>query len=283
MRRFGLLLTTVMLVLPAAASAQRPGNNMQIRSAELYLDRAEKTQVPEEKNKLFQQAHEMAMQAVAKDPGNSKTWYTLGRIYALQGNALGADSAFDKAETMWPDYVKETDIERQRAYVTAFNEGVAAIQKNDLGAAIRNLEAAHVVFPKKPTASLNLGNLYAKANDAEKAAASYRTALSVLRGEYRKGLSEAEEKQWAQWEEAASFNLAQILATSQKDAEAAEAYTEYLQRNPTNNIARANLAVVYGRMGKKDEATKVYNELLAPACRRTSSRPTDASRCRSRS
>lgn len=263
MRRVSLMLAMGLMVVPAVASAQRPGNTMQIRSAELYLDRAERTQVPAEKSKLFEQAHEMALQAVAKDPDNSKTWFTLGRIYALQGNAIGADSAFDKAETMWPDYVKETDNERMRAYVTAFNEGVAAIQKNDLAAAIRNLEAAHTVYPKKPTAALNLGNLYAKANDADKAAAAYRTALGVLRGEYRKGLSEAEEKQWAQWEEAASFNLAQILATAQKDEEAAQAYTEYLQRNPTNNIARANLAVVYGRMGKKEEATRTYNELLA--------------------
>jgi tetratricopeptide (TPR) repeat protein len=263
MRRFGLMLTIVMLVVPAAAQAQRPGNTMQIRSAELYLDRADKTQVPAEKQKLFAQANEMALQAVTKDPNNPKTWFTLGRVFALQGNAVGADSAFDKAEKMWPDYMKETDNERMRAYIATFNEGVSAIQANDLAGAIRNLEAAHTVYPKKPTAALNLGNLYAKANDAEKAVASYRTALEILRGEYRKGLSEAEEKQWAQWEEAAAFNLAQILATSQKDAEAAEAYADYLKRNPTNNIARANLAVVYGRMGKKDEATRVYNELLS--------------------
>jgi Flp pilus assembly protein TadD len=159
--------------------------------------------------------------------------------------------------------VKETDIERLRAYVASFNEGVTAIQKNDLAGAIKNLQAASAVYHKKPTAALNLGNLYARTNDTDKAAAAYRQALAIMRGPERKALSPADEKQWAEWEEAASFNLAQILATAEKNEEAAQAYVDYLSRNPNNVTAKSNLAIVYNRMGKTADAQKLYTELLA--------------------
>ena len=111
---------------------------------------------------------------------------------------------------------------------------------------------------------MNLGNLYARANNTEKAAASYRQALEILRGPERKALNAADEKQWAQWEEAAAFNLAQVLAQGNKDSEAAQAYQDYLARNPTNAIARSNLAIVLTRMGKKDEAAKDVSGAAQP-------------------
>src|SRR4051794_30200857 len=120
MKRIGKALVAVMLMVPAVAHAQRPGNNMQIRSAELYLDHAQKSQLPAEKAKLYSQALEMATQAATVEPNNSKSWFTLGKVDAAMGDAVGADSAFTKAEKMWPDYVKETDIERLRAYVASF-------------------------------------------------------------------------------------------------------------------------------------------------------------------
>ena len=263
MNRVMKLLCAVLVLTPVAAQAQRPSATMQTRSAMLYLERAQKTQVAPERAKLLQQALEMATQGVQSQSGNSKTWFTLGQVYAELGDAVGADSAFDKAESMWPEYTKETEQERLKTFVNTFNAGVIAVQQNKPEEAIAKLEAAQKVYSKKPTPALNLGNLYARANNTEKAAASYRQALEILRGPERKALNAADEKQWAQWEEAAAFNLAQVLAQGNKDSEAAQAYQDYLARNPTNIIARSNLAIVLTRMGKKDEAAKTYQELLS--------------------
>ncbi len=263
MKRIGKLLVATLLVLPVAAQAQRPGSTMQTRSSELYLDRAEKNTREDEKAKLFAQALEMATKGVQADAGNSKTWFVLGKVYAATGDAIGADTAFTKAETMWPEYKKETEVQRVRAYVTAFNAGIAALQTNDIAGAIKHLEAASAVYHRKPAAALNLGNLYARAEQADKSAAAYRQAIEIMRGPERKGLTPEEEKQWAEWEEAASFNLAQVLAQSNKDEEAAQAYLAYLERNPDNITALSNLAIVYTRMGKTAEAQKIYTTLLA--------------------
>src|SRR3990172_522559 len=106
MKRIGKLLVATLLVLPVAAQAQRPGSTMQTRSSELYLDRAEKNTREDDKAKLFAQALEMATKGVQADAGNSKTWFVLGKVYAATGDAIGADTAFTKAETMWPEYKK---------------------------------------------------------------------------------------------------------------------------------------------------------------------------------
>jgi tetratricopeptide (TPR) repeat protein len=99
-------------------------------------------------------------------------------------------------------------------------------------------------------------------NNREGATAALRGALEILRGPNRQGLKPEEEKQWAEWEEAVSLNLAQQLALADKNEEAVVAYEDYLKRNPNNNMIRSNLAVVYSRMGKRDDAARVYNELL---------------------
>lgn len=262
MNHIGKIVFAALLAAPVAVQAQRPSATLQTRSAELYLAQAAKSQVPAERAKIARKALEVSLEGVQKDPGNPKTWFTLGEVYMMLQDPMGVDSAFRKAEAIYPDYVKETQPERLKAYIFAFNAGVTAIQQNNTDAAIKYLQAADMLYGKKPTASLNLGNLYAHANNADKAAASYRRALAIMRGPDRKGITPAEEKQWATWEEAAAFNLAQILAVSDKNEEAAQAYVDFLKSSPDNVTAKSNLAVVYARMGKKAEAQKLYEELL---------------------
>ena len=263
MMRAGRIFLLLALMTPAFAQAQRPSNTMHTTSAELYLTRGVQSSVPAEKQKLLDEALEAALKGVQAAAGNSKTWFTLGRVYAARGDAVGADSAFDRAEQLWPEYKEDTEEERFRAFAMASNAGVAAIQANDLEAALTALEGASRVYDKRPTALLNLGSVYTRMNNREKAIEAYRGALEILRGPARQGLKPEEEKQWAEWEEATSLNLAQHLAFADRNEEAAQAYEAYLARSPDNTLIRTNLAVVYSRMGKRDEAARVYRELLA--------------------
>lgn len=262
MSRMGRVLFILALLTPALAEAQRPGNTMHTTSALLYLNRAIQSSVPQEKAKLFDQAMSAAQQGVQTAAGNSKTWFVLGSVHAALGNAAAADSAFDKAEELWPEYAKETETERLRAYVNASNAGVLAIQANDLPKATAALEGAAAVYKKRPTALLNLGSVYTRAGNREGAITAFRSALEILRSPAREGLKPEEEKQWAEWEEAISLNLAQLLAMAEKNEEAVAAYTDYLKRNPNNTMIKSNLAVVYSRMGRRDDAARIYRELL---------------------
>ncbi len=262
MNRFSKILFLMALLTPALAQAQRPSNTMHTNSATLYLDRAVAAARADDKVKLFDQALNAARLGVSSAAGNPRTWFVLGQVHAAMGNALAADSALDRAEQIYPEYVKDTETERLRAYVNASNAGVQAIQANDLATAVTALEGASQVYNKRPTALLNLGAVYTRMNNREGAIAAFRTALEIMRGPHRQGLKPEDEKQWAEWEETVSLNLAQQLALADKNEEAAAAYEEFLKRNPDNNLIRSNLAIVYGRMGKRDEAARVYNDLL---------------------
>lgn len=264
MRRVGKVLLILAVLAPATAMAQRPSKNLWINTAELELGRAIKSARPDEQEKLFARAMENAQLSIQKDADNPRSWFVLGRVHAALGHLAAADSAFDKAEQMWPDYVKETNDERLRAYAEAFRTGSAALQAGNLESAIPQLEGARLIYNKHPVALLNLAIAYSRQKEAEKAIGAFQDALKILRDPAAKADIKPEEaKQWAQWEEDVSRDLAQALAFANRNEEAVQAYEAYLATHPENVTMRANLAVVYSRMGKKEEATRVYNELLA--------------------
>lgn len=229
------------------ASGNRPSNNMWTRSAALYLDRARNNPRPDEKKALYEQALQAALQSTEREPDNPRGWFLAGQAYVQLGDYARADSAFDRAESLYPAYVEDTEPERTRAWVMAYNAGVTALQQGNVEEAIRLLESADRISQKRPLARLNLGALYARQGDTEKAIAAYRGALEILRGPERGRLQGKEAEQWAEQEEIATFNLAQLLANAGRDHEAAQAYREYLARSPDNITAKTNLAVVLTR------------------------------------
>src|SRR5690606_40340178 len=108
-----------------------------------------------------------------------------------------------------------------------------------------------------------LGALYAQKGQTDKAIDAYKGALEILRGPARQRISQREAEQWRENEEVAAFNMAQLLAGAGRDEEAAQAYRDFLEREPQNRTAKSNLAIVLGRMGKTDEASEIYAELMS--------------------
>jgi tetratricopeptide (TPR) repeat protein len=263
----GLILAAlaVALAAPTVAEAQqgsRPSNNVWTRSATLYLDRATRNPRPEEQRALWEQALEQSLLGTQNDPGNPNVWRLAGTAYVRLGDFVRADSMFRRAEALWSPY-EEVARERSNAWVTAFNAGIANVGQNNFEAAIAQMQRAHVIYDQRPEAQLQLGSLYARTGEADKAVDAFRGALVVLRGPGRENLGARNEARWREFEEIAAFNLAQILATEGRDAEAIEAFTDFLAREPDNVTAKQNLAVVLTRAGRADEAARIYTELLA--------------------
>jgi tetratricopeptide (TPR) repeat protein len=265
MTRHGRMLFALMLLLPTAATAQtRPSNTMHTNSAELYFERARRTTREAEKLELLQKALGFAQDGIKARADNPRAYLLAGKIQVQLGNAAAADSMFDKAEQLWPEYTKETETERMQAWVRAYNAGVVATRANDVAEAIKQFESAAQIHDKRPGAHLNLAQIHARQRQTDKAIAAYRDALAILaKPENRQGLKPEEEAQAKEFEEASTFNLAQLLATAGKNEEAVATYQEYLKRSPNNTLVKSNLAVVLSRMGRTEEAAGIYNELLA--------------------
>jgi tetratricopeptide (TPR) repeat protein len=259
--RIILLAFAIAMVAPEALWAQRPSNNVQTRSAALYMNRARQHNDPEERRALYQQALTVLQEGTQQDPRNPRVWYMAGQALVHLGNYVGADSMFRQAEQLYPQW-DSVRIERQNAWIRAQNQGVTLQQQNRLEDAAASFENAALIFDGRPEANLSLGALYHRLDRPEDAVQSYRAALAILRGPARQDLQPAQAQNWREWEEVAAFNMAQILATRGHDEEAIQAYRDFLEREPDNVTARVNLAVVLTRQGNTQEASDLYRGLL---------------------
>jgi pentatricopeptide repeat protein len=263
MKRYSSVLLVTALLVPALAQAQKkPSNNMHTRSADVYLGQAQQAQVNADKKELLQKALAAALEGAESDPGNPKPWFQAGIAYVRLGDLAGADSAFDKAEQMYPEYAEEIDPERLNAWITSYNAGVQALQGGDAAKAISSFETANAIYAKRPEAMVLLGSLYMQEGDAAKAEKTFVNALSVLRSPARQGLKPEEAAAWAEDELTVALRLSTLYADQDRNDEAIKVYRDLLTSQPDNPMARANLAVVLARAGKTDEAVAMYREML---------------------
>ncbi|MGD8277898.1 MAG: tetratricopeptide repeat protein [Gemmatimonadota bacterium] len=249
------------LAVPAAVSAQRkPSANLQTRSAEVYLNTA--NEKPEKREEFLQKALDVLVEGSEQDGDNPLVWFMLGQVYARLGDPVGADSAFDKAEALYPDYTEETAPERLAVWINEYNAGIAAIQANDPAGAIARFEKADAIYRGRPDAALTLGSLYAQTGDLVKAEAAYRTALEITRGPSAANVPPADRAQWAQQEETAATRLGDMLVQLGRTDEAIEVYRELVANQPENAVAQSALAATLAKAGKNDEAAAIYEKLL---------------------
>lgn len=267
-RSTGLILALALgsAALPMAADAQEKcegKNNRWTRSAGLYLERAAKASA-EERAELLGKALEQVTEGTGKDADNPKIWFVSGQVHSRLGDMAKADEQWDRVEQLCAsgNFVG-LEVERLNSWVAAYNEGVQASQAGDMAAAIEKMAMADAVYQGRPEARVNLGIFHANAGNNEKAIEAFRGSLEILGNEaLLADLSEEQKASWAELEEIASFNMAQLLAMGGKNEEAVEAYRAYLAKHPDNLAALQNLAIVLNQLGRGSEATELYATML---------------------
>lgn len=262
MKRWTTAVLATAMLIPAAAEAQRPSSNVHTRSAETYLVQAEQEPVLADKRGFFEKALEASLAGIKASPDNPRSWYQAGVAYAGLKDWAGADSTFDRAASLYPEYAAEIDPVRLAAWIEAYNAGVTALQANNVEEAQRSLELANMLYKKRPEAMVTLGSLYVQQGDFVKGEAVFREALELLRGPARANLNEQQAASWAEDELTVALRLSNIYVEQEKFAEAEQVYRALLESQPENGMARANLAVVLARAGKTEEAAAIYRELL---------------------
>lgn len=251
----------------ASAGAQaeqgtKPSDNKWTREAGRAIGLAMIKPDGEAKRAEYQKALQAALQAIQENPGNPKGWFLAGQSYANLGDFVGADSAFEKAQEIYPAYEGEIEGERENAWVLAYNAGVAAYQQNDLAQAIAQMANADRMYRKRPEARLNLGAFYAQQDQTDKAVEAYRGALEILRAPAPAALDSAGKVEWKDSEEVAAMNLAQIFLSADRVADAEQIYRDFIARNPNHLKAQVSLAEVLQKQEKAAEASELYTKLL---------------------
>jgi tetratricopeptide (TPR) repeat protein len=264
MNRIGGLTLLAALALPAALEAQRrPSNSMHTRSAEVYLERAKSTSREADRRDLLTKALEALRPGMTSDADNPRIWLLAGQAYARLGDAAGADSAFDRAESLYPEYAKEIEPERLSVWVAQYNLGVTALPQQQYDEAIARFEAADRIYRGRPEAALSLGSVYVQKGDLAKAEAAYRVALEIAQGPAGANVAEKDRAQWLEQERTAASRLASLLDQLGRRDDAVAVHRAYVDKHPEDAAARAEWAAALAKSGKTEEAARVYEQLLA--------------------
>ncbi len=262
MRRAGALALVLTALLPLAAAAQkRPSNSMHTRSAEVYLDRAKSESNAADRQRALEQAIEVLTRGADADADNPRIWFLMGQAYTRLGDVAGADSSFDRAERLWPDYAAETAAERLDLWIRSYNAGVGAIQAGDINAAITSFEAADAIYRGRPDALVSLGSLYSRSGDLPKAEKAYRDALEVAAATAPKAEGEVA-TQIREHAATAAAQLAGLLRDQGKHTEAAAVIGQMAEAQPDNVGLQVEYAGALVRAGDIAKATTIYERLL---------------------
>ncbi len=272
--RAGFYLFAIAAILaPSQASTQEPqrrGGKPRMQAAhtiaQLKLQRAEGEEDPEVAAGMYQDVLNDIYGAITNFPDNGAGYIQLGLARLGLGEYLAADSAFDRAETIYPGYKDEEDGTtpfRENAWANAYNEGIAALRAGDNENALTHLTRANLIFQERPEAYLNLGVTYANTGQVDASIEAWKRAIEVINSLDSKPGDEETRLRWvSEYGPLALDNLAQVLYRADRAEEAVALYEKILADDPDNGPARAGLAIALAQSGQAEGALSMYDEIL---------------------
>jgi tetratricopeptide (TPR) repeat protein len=270
-RSHGLLFALLFgaLVVPADVMGQNPKDDRYTREASKHLGVAMLRQDEAERNAAYQAALMELQEGMVREASNPKIWFLAGQAYAGLLDFAGADSAFDRAVEMYPEYEAEVEAEREVAWVAGFQQGVALMDQQQNQEALRVFQAAHDLYPHRPEALLNMGSLYANAGETDRAIQAFEEAIAAVNGPRFGDLDEEGQQQWKSYEQMSLMNIAQMVGHQGVEAFqaddydlAAEKFEKATESNPHSRDFLFN--IVQAHFGKATALEEQRDSAAAP-------------------
>jgi len=187
--RLATIAVCCLLAEPLAGQAWTPpqppcdlkAGHFRVNSAVVNLKMA--AEKPNTKDRMLRQTLDVLTRAITGDAQdkNPAAWYYLGRYYVEMGDAGGADSAFDRVESLAPQCRQDIAGYRQTLWSDVVAAGLRNWQENRPDSAALLLRQAGALRPDQPKPFFSLGQLYA-AQDQLDSAAFYLTKGAELAG-----------------------------------------------------------------------------------------------------
>jgi tetratricopeptide (TPR) repeat protein len=199
-----------------------------------------------------------------EDSTNALGYFQAGRAQIGLADYVAADSLFEVALELYPDYDQDIRVQRESTWIELFNQAIGPLDAGDSAEGARLLAAAEVMFAaQRPEALINLGVTYNNLGRTQDAIDAYGAALDIIRGPRMEEVDSATAVDWASRELSVTFNRAQLLSEAERYDEAAAEYERFLESNPGDVGALSSLAAVLSRAGMPDSAQAIYDNLLA--------------------
>jgi tetratricopeptide (TPR) repeat protein len=228
--------------------------HFKVSSGATYLKTGIETEVPENRIRALGSGQKVILEAINQNGQgkNPAAWYYLGRIYLQQGDLVGADTAFTKAEALAPACKKDITDVRYTGWVPLVNAGITFSKAQNNDSALALYRQANTIYRDKPSAFLAAAVILANKKMDDSAIVYLQKAADI-----------ATAANMTEDRNQATFNLAAVLQRQNRNDEAIAALERYLGWVPKDVEAKKALATLYRATGKTDKAKALEQELLS--------------------
>jgi tetratricopeptide (TPR) repeat protein len=257
----------------AAKCDLKPGHYL-VNSGQLYLKSATEAKFDEQRQKDLRDANRVLNQALTSggQEKNPAAWYYLGRYYLLTNDLSGADTAFNRAQTLKPDCKNDIAGWRQLTWMPTLNAGITAWQAGNTDSAMKAFRAANAMNQDDPRGFKYLATLLYQTGQADSAIYYFRRAAEVsakdpkLTQERKDALYNMSRIQHSQARrEQDSISKIKADSVSPRWAETQASYREYLGLYPNDAEILASYGSTMMQLGKRDSAFAIYNQIISRA------------------
>jgi tetratricopeptide (TPR) repeat protein len=215
----------------------------------------------------YREVHASILEGLAQEDDNPMAYLHLGIANAGLKNYIAADSAFDRAEAMYPPYFDEeggTGAFRLNAWLDAYTDALLKLETQDSEEAVELFEMANMLYDRRAEAYLNIGVTAAGLGDMAKSIEAWRSAIAVIESPDGNPGDSLTRATWDTdfWVMSHS-NLGRLLVSQGRSEEAVAVFETLLDRDPENSDARSSLAMALAQSGQGDGALTVFDEILA--------------------
>jgi tetratricopeptide (TPR) repeat protein len=247
---------------PAQAQYREPQCDLStghflVNSGVVYIKGAAESADMVKKERMLRDAHRNLMEAIDRrgQGDNAAAWYFLGRYYAASRDPIGADSAFDRAESLAPDCAEDISFFRRNLWVMLLNVAIDSMQNGSPDGALGALREANTIYDDDIIGFYYVGSVFGQAGELD-SALHYFKMVAVM------GTDDPERQESYQ---VAVFNSALINGMLEQWDSSAVWWERYLELMPGDAPALTSLAEAYDQAGNTDRAMAVYDTIMARA------------------
>ena len=253
-------------LVPQLAAAQEPRMSRYTAMSSLRIQEAQTAEDDSVRDESYREALEVIFDGLTNEDDNPQAYLHLGIVQIGLENYLAADSAFDRAEAMYPDYVdleRGTGAYRFQGWLQAYNHAVDRMNEQDAAEGLKFFGLANLLYDKRPEAYLNIGAQSVDVDDFEGSIAAWRSAIAVIESpDIDPGDDETRQRWDTEFWPMAHTNLGQVLVMAGRSEEAIPIYETLLERDPDNVQVQTSLALALSSTGQGDDALSIFDEIL---------------------
>ena len=231
--------------------------HFKVQSGGTYLKTGIETEVPDNRVRALASGKKVLLEALEqnKQEKNPALWYYLGRISLQQGDLVGADTAFTRAEALMPACKKDISEARYLGWVPLVNAGISFTKAENNDSALALYRQANSIYRDKSVAFLNTGVIFANAGQADSAIYYFQKTSEI-----------AEQTNSVEDRNLATRNWGALLQRAGRHKEAVPVLEKYVAWVPTDVDVKRALASSYRSTGQVEKAQAIEKEVgAAPA------------------